>query len=61
MSHFKFKFDLCLFLSDWKFGRRRIAGYVTDEEFSMWQKEAKANSNKNSLLKFKMTHYLLLC
>ena len=46
MSHFKFKFDLRLFLSDWKFGRRRIAGYVTDEEFSMWQKEAKANSNQ---------------
>ena len=45
MSHFKFKFDLRLFLSDWKFGRRRIAGYETDEEFSMWQKEAKANSN----------------
>jgi hypothetical protein len=60
MSHFKFKFDLCLFLSDWKFGRRRIAGYVTDEEFSMWQKGAKANSNKNSLLKFKMTHYLCI-
>ncbi len=56
MSHFKFKFDLCLFLSDWKFRRTRIAGYVTDKEFSMWQKEAKANSKL--ITKFKMTHYL---
>lgn len=58
MSQFKFKFDLSLFLPDWEFSRRRIAGYVTDKEFPRWEKEAKANSNKNPLLKFKLTHYL---